>query len=94
MQSTVLIMANKIKTLLDTCHLLPNDNILGCATTFVFGSTNPHLIHPDFRDGKMSKFYIDFPKDDNISYILKEQLENIKLHNKNIEKLQKMEIYV
>lgn len=61
------------KSLLDNCHYLPENNTNGFATTFVFKSTNPHLIHPDFRDGKMSKKYIDFPKNENILQILTEQ---------------------
>jgi len=68
----------QFKTLLDNCHHLPNDKIPGYATTFIFNSTNPHLIHPDLRDGKMSKMYIDLPKGKNLTQMLIDQLENAK----------------
>ena len=68
----------RFKSILDNCHYLPNDSISGNATTIIFNSTNPHLIHPDLRDGKMSKMYIDIAKDDNFIHLLTEQLNDVK----------------
>lgn len=64
------------KSLFDNCHLLPQNSSQGFSTTFVFKSTNPHLIHPDFRDGKMSKEYIDFAQSEDFPQILTGQLQN------------------
>lgn len=69
---------NTFKSLLDVCQGLPNANKSGYATTFIFTSTKPYLIHPDFRTGKMEKFYI--PTMDKEEYVvwLNKQFENAK----------------
>ena len=82
----------KFKTLLDYCHELPDGNKKGFATTFIFSTKYPHLIHPDFRDGKMSKLYFDFPKNENLIEILRKQSNNIKDFDISNNKIKNIEI--
>jgi len=65
---------NYFKSILDFCNKLPIFTNNGCATTFIFSTQKPQLIHPDMRDGKMEKFHIDFPKADDIEEIIKTHL--------------------
>ena len=66
---------NKFKTLTDICHKVPNTFNDGYATTFIFTTTFPHIIHPDFRDGKMERKYIALPQKENFSTLLVEDLD-------------------
>ena len=69
---------NTFKSLLDVCQGLPNSKQSGYATTFIFTSTKPYLIHPDFRTGKMEKFYIPTMEKEEYSVWLNMQFENAK----------------
>ena len=69
---------NTFKSLLDVCQGLPNSKQSGYATTFIFTSTKPYLIHPDFRTGKMEKFYIHPMENEEYPVWLNMQFENAK----------------
>ena len=69
---------NTFKSLLDVCQGLPNSKQSGYATTFIFTSTKPYLINPDFRTGKMEKFYIPPMEKEEYTVWLNMQFENAK----------------
>ncbi len=75
---------NYFKSLLDKCSKPAAKG--GYATSFVFSSKNPHLIHPDFRKGKMEKIGFYRPEDAgtmllNMIKYQKEYIENIKTND-------------
>ena len=51
-------LINNFKSLLDFCSQTPDNDLNGYATTFILASQRPHIIHPDFRDGKIQKINI------------------------------------
>lgn len=63
------------KSLLDNCGEHVSNG--GCATTFLFTSKRPHLIHPDFRKGKMEKIEIGRPRDDEAGKMFLDMLKHI-----------------
>lgn len=58
---------NYFKSLLDSCG--ESRDAGGYGTTFLFTSQRPHLIHPDFRRGKLEKLEVSRPKDNNIAQL-------------------------
>ena len=64
------------KSLLDNCASPPNSG--GYGSTFLFTSNFPHLIHPDFRKGKIDKFEIPRPQDNENANILIENITRCK----------------
>ncbi len=75
---------NYFKSLLDECSKPAAKG--GYATSFVFSSKNPHLIHPDFRKGKIEKIGFYRPEDAgtmllNMIKYQKEYIENIKTND-------------
>ena len=71
---------NYLKSLLDNCSKPAADRVY--ATSFIFTSKNPHLIHPDFRKGKMEKIGFNRPEDAGVVF-----LNMIKSHKEAIENL-------
>lgn len=75
---------NYFKNILDNCSKSAAKG--GYATSFIFSSKNPHLIHPDFRKGKMEKLGFYRPEDAgtmllNMIKYQKEYIENIKTND-------------
>ena len=64
------------KSLLDNCSSTPNSR--GYATTFLFTSNSPHLLHPDLRRGKVDKFEIPRQQDCENANILSEYIQKCK----------------
>ena len=71
------------KSLLDNCASPPNSG--GYGSTFLFISNFPHLIHPDFRKGKIDKFEIPRPQDNENANILIENITRCKDSLMNIK---------
>ena len=77
------------KSVLDECSSLPETDTISknalqdidikcaeskAATTFIFKTNRPQLIHPDFRDGKMEKFYVRYPDKTELEEIIARRL--------------------
>ncbi len=81
---------NYFKSLLDYCHTSRRSG--GYETSFLFTSSRPHLIHPDFRSGKMEKIEIPRLNDDETVQLfielLRAKIPN--LMNFNTEQLTKI----
>lgn len=87
-QQNNIIGVNRFKSILDMCNSLPESDKAGFATTFVFKTQKPHLMHPHIRDGKTEKYYIDFASADNLKQIIYSYINENQNQNRKVLKKQ------